>query len=133
MITWTPEMSVNVREIDDQHKHFVGLMNELYSTAFQGGAKEKLAEILNKLVDYTNLHFQTEEKYFEQFQYELTAEHEKLHNELKVKVATFVERFRVEGESIIAELMDFLEDWLVDHLENQDKKYTKCFNEHGLF
>lgn len=30
------------------------------------------------------------------------------------------------------ELLDLLEDWLVDHLAVMDKKYTACFNEHGL-
>ena len=30
------------------------------------------------------------------------------------------------------ELIDFLEDWWIYHLQNQDQKYVKCFKEHGL-
>jgi len=30
-------------------------------------------------------------------------------------------------------LADFLEEWLGIHLNGMDKKYVKCFHEHGLF
>ena len=30
------------------------------------------------------------------------------------------------------ELVDFLEDWLINHLMTVDQKYVKCFHDHGL-
>jgi hemerythrin len=47
-------------------------------------------------------------------------------------VAEFNQRFKIEGGAIVKDLLDFLEDWLVDHLNGQDKKYTECFNKNGL-
>ena len=29
-------------------------------------------------------------------------------------------------------LIDFLEDWFLDHLANEDQKYAQCFKAHGL-
>jgi len=132
-IPWSKKISVNVKEIDDQHKHFLGILNNLYDAIYKIKLKEKLGELLNELSDYTDIHFATEEKYFDQFHYDLADEHKKEHNQLKAKVAQFNERFKTEGEDVAAELVDFLEDWLLDHLENQDKKYSKFFNEQGLF
>jgi hemerythrin len=30
------------------------------------------------------------------------------------------------------DLIDFLEDWLINHLLDMDQKYKKCFHDHGL-
>jgi hemerythrin len=49
------------------------------------------------------------------------------------KVLIFQERFNKEGANMVVEFMDFLTDWLVDHLETEDQKYVKCFHDHGLF
>lgn len=131
-INWTKEMSVGVREIDAQHQYFVGMLNELYQ-AYYFHTKLNLAEAIKKLVDYANLHFKTEEKYFDLYQFEGAAEHKLVHQELLAKVAEFVARFEKGETDIVGQLVEFLENWLTDHLIVMDKKYTRCFNEHGLY
>jgi hemerythrin len=133
-IEWKEEYSVGVKLIDDQHKVFVGILNELYESSASDKVKESLTHIMDELVSYAGYHFATEEKYFDEFHYEGKEEHVGLHKNLAAKVYQF--KKRMEGgennQEIIWELVDFLEDWLVDHLNTADKKYTKCFNEHGL-
>ncbi|MFC1789642.1 bacteriohemerythrin [Patescibacteria group bacterium] len=131
-IPWSQDLSVNIKEIDEQHKHFLGLLNKTYDV-FYKLKKEEVPQLVKELHDYTQTHFETEEKYFDKFNYEFTNDHKKEHRELEAKVEEFNRKIKSEGVEAIGELVEFLEDWLVEHMANHDKKYTKCFNEHGLF
>jgi hemerythrin-like metal-binding protein len=130
-IEWKDEYSVGVGIIDEQHKHFVGILNRLYDT-IQNDDQSLLPEILKDLTDYAVYHFNTEEKYFDQFKFSGSDEHKLEHKKLKEKVAGFLSRKDEDPLRVSYELLDFLEDWLVHHLAELDKKYTKCFKDHGL-
>lgn len=132
-IEWSPQMSVGVEEIDNQHKSFIQIMADFYYAFNEGMATTKLEEILNRLISYAEFHFKTEEEYFDKFNYEFKDDHKKKHQELKQKAFNFRERFDKEGPDIIPDFMDFLSDWLVTHLETEDQKYVKCFHDNGLF
>ena len=47
---WRDEYSVNIKEIDDQHKQLVAMINELHEAMLEKRAKEILGSLLNKLV-----------------------------------------------------------------------------------
>jgi hemerythrin len=130
---WMPEYSVNVLEIDDQHKRFIGLLDRLYVAIQNQTINTQLREILDALIEYAHLHFDTEEKYFKEFNYPLEEEHKEEHKKLLNRVEAFNKLYVLKKADISFELVDFMEDWLVDHLKTQDHKYVKCFNEHGLF
>lgn len=130
---WKKEYSVNVKEIDDQHKRFIGLLDRLYKSILNNTVQAELAVILKELLEYAHLHFDTEEKYFDKFHYENAVEHKTEHRRLLGEIEDFAKRHASREVDISFELIDFLEDWLVCHLAMQDHKYVKCFNEHGLF
>lgn len=130
---WTPDYSVNVKELDEQHKKFIAVLNDLYQAILNNRQKEELQGIFAKLDDYLNFHFATEEKYFDKFNYEGSEEHKAEHQKAKDKIADIKQRSKDDEKVISFELIDFLEDWLISHVDTMDKKYTKCFNEHGLF
>ena len=130
-IDWQPDYSVGVELIDEQHKHFIGILNKLYNK-IQQSKTDALAPTIKELVVYTKTHYATEEKYFTEFKYENTDEHIAAHKALMAKVNEFLED---NGENHLIrsfELLEFLEDWLVGHLATMDKGYTHCFNQHGL-
>lgn len=130
-IEWSNNYSVGVELIDDQHKHFVGIMNMLYKE-IQTKSTDRIPLIINELVAYADTHFETEEKYFDEFKYDGTQEHKEEHKKLREKINEFLSHKDNDSLEFAFELLDFLENWLVDHLANMDKKYTKCFNDHGL-
>lgn len=133
LIKWSNELSVNVKEIDGQHQFFIGLMDRLYAEISSGKEVETLEAIIDELDRYAKLHFTTEERYFDLFNYENTKEHKEAHLELLGQIKEFKENKKEDKTELSWKLLDFMENWLVLHLENQDKKYTKCFNEHGLY
>ena len=131
-IIWTPEMSVGVKEIDDQHRQFIQIIADFYVAFDKNKLQLELEDILQKLIDYAIFHFATEEGYFDEFDYAFKDEHKQKHKELREKLSFFKKRFEKEGSDMVVEFMGFLTDWLVDHLETEDQKYVKCFHDHGL-
>ena len=134
-IVWTPEMSVGVEEIDNQHKQFIKLIADFHLAIGENKLEEELERIFKSLEDYTGFHFQTEENYFEKFNYEFKDEHIEKHKGFIEKVSVFEERFKKEGveTNVALDSADFLLDWLVEHIEDEDQKYVKCFHDNGLF
>lgn len=135
IFTWLPEFSVNVKEIDEQHKQLVTIMNTLFNSITNDIDEKTIKDIINQIVAFAQFHFATEEKYFDQFNYKNAAEHKAQHKELRTHVSNFIEnssRVNKSTKQVALELLDYLQDWLNEHLLFADKKYTKCFNEHGL-
>lgn len=132
-IDWKPEYSVGVKEIDAQHQTFVGIMNKVYDALTEPAPAKRIATLLVELQKYGEFHFATEEKYFKKFKYPETEEHTKVHKELLKKIDEFMNNKDDDIMVLGFNLLDFLEDWLINHLDAMDKRYTKWFNEHGLF
>jgi hemerythrin-like metal-binding protein len=131
-LKWKDEYSVHVQEIDQQHMQLVKLIFELFDSINKHVAKDMLGDILDKLVKYAGYHFATEEKYFDLFNYEDKEKHINEHRKFADKVVEFKKKYVNHEVEISFELIDFLENWLLDHLMESDKKYVRCFTEHGL-
>jgi hemerythrin len=131
-LQWTPDLSVNVKEIDEQHKHFIAMMNDFYGASRNINDSHELNRLFADLLKYAELHFSTEERYFDLCKYEASEEHRNEHYEMREKLTAFMNKLE-NGGDILLDLMDFLEDWLVIHLGEYDKKYTKCLNDHGYY
>jgi hemerythrin len=132
LVTWNDSLSVNVAEIDQQHRKLIAMINELNDAMKMGKGKDVLGGIVNRMIGYTATHFKTEENYFAQFGYPDTADHKKEHAAFVKKVAGFKEGFEKKELSLTIEVIRFLSDWLRNHIMGTDKKYTRFFNEKGL-
>ena len=133
-IEWFDIYKVDVKEIDLQHEYFVGLLNKLYLAAKKKDTKQ-LDKILADVAKYASAHFETEERYFDKFNYENAEEHKGDHQKMKAEVERFLEKNKgtVENKEVLClELLDFMEEWLHNHLVQQDAKFVKCFHENGI-
>jgi len=131
-LEWEAKYSVEVAEIDEQHKAMFATINLLIDAIGASPTKEKLSEIIARLVQYKRFHFETEENYFKKFNYEGTAEHVKKHHEFNVKLEEVQKKCGDDVLMLAYELIDFLEDWLINHLMTVDQEYKECFKAHGL-
>lgn len=132
LIDWNSNLSVSVAEIDRQHQQLVNIVNELNDAMKGGKAKDILDGILVKLIKYTQDHFSTEERYFDKFNYPDSAAHKNEHRALVQQVSDFKKKFDEGGVGLSVQIMDFLSNWLKNHIQGTDKKYTACFNANGL-
>ena len=132
LIKWTKELSVNISSIDEQHKILINMINEFYEKIREKSNNELISDLITKMKDYTILHFSVEEKLFEQYNYADFEQHKKQHDGFIKKVSDLEERFN-KGEIILSfEITKFLKDWLINHIQGTDKKYTKFFIEKGI-
>ena len=129
---WDDSLSVKVNEIDDQHKHLIRLINELYKAKKEGRDKAVLQQILDELVNYSFVHFTTEEKYFIRYRYANTEEHQRCHSGFVDKITEFKEAYYDGSATLSDDLLEFLKDWLINHIKGEDRKYIDFFQEKGL-
>lgn len=131
-LEWEEKYSVGVLEIDSQHKKLFAVINELIDIIGGRFEQEAVAKVIGELLEYKKIHFATEEKYFEKFSYEGATEHIKKHQEFGEKLAFVQAEYKDDLINFSFALIEFLEDWLIDHLMNEDQKYKECFAASGL-
>jgi len=132
IMKWKDTYSVGVEEIDNQHKGLVSTLNELFDAMSVGQANDILGNIINKMIRYAVIHFETEEKYFDEFDYALSDEHKDEHDRFKDEVQHFKVGFDAGNIVLSMEVFKFLKDWLINHMMVEDQKYKQCFQENGL-
>jgi hemerythrin-like metal-binding protein len=129
-IKWTNSLSVYVKVFDEQHKKLIDLINKTH-IAFEKNETNKIAQILDELIEYVRVHFSTEEDYFDKYGYPDQNEHKKEHSDLILQVLDFKTRFD-KGEDILNEFLDFLKEWLENHFKTTDQKYVQFFKDLGV-
>lgn len=121
-IEWSDTLSVGVKEIDDQHKGLINMINEL-NKAIQGGwGKEARKTVIDKLVEYTRVHFTTEESVMGISGYPDVEAHKKQHENLIAKVSDYIKKYEQDPNTSSYDLLYFLKGWLTEHIIKSDKK-----------
>ncbi|BCO07785.1 hypothetical protein GF1_01610 [Desulfolithobacter dissulfuricans] len=131
IFAWSSALSVGIETIDNQHKKLVDLINRLYRAVINGENRTVSGEILDELVNYTATHFQTEERLFDQYGYSETKQHKNVHEKLVKQVVEFQQQFHA-GAELDMSLLEFLKDWLVNHIMKTDKRYSSFLRQHGV-
>lgn len=132
IIKWNDELSVNISEIDRQHQQLIIMINELHSAMLQGRGKQMLGKIMKGLSEYIDEHFATEEKYFARFNYPETKNHVREHAEFIEKINGFKQDLLRGKQDITIEMIDFLSEWLSNHILIIDKQYEQYLHKHGV-
>ena len=131
-VEWNDNYSVNIAEIDMQHREFIKLINELLKSVANGTSKEIISSIFKDLTEYATTHFKTEEDYFEKFNYPESSFHKQQHEDIANKIEEFKKRNKEGSKILDSEIVYFLISWFISHVMLIDKRFTKCFKENGL-
>ncbi len=132
MFEWNDKYSVNISMIDEEHKELIRIMNEAIVAKQHHNDLEEISILLKKLTMYALKHFSTEETYMVECNYPEFQDHKKEHHDFSIKMIAYCNKV-IEGEyQIASEIIEYLKQWLVNHIQVTDKKYVACFKENGL-
>lgn len=117
------KLSLNIPEMDDEHKVLVGLMNELHRLNEANAPFGAQLMALDKLVSYTTKHFADEEVYMERIGFPGLRIHRGVHKQLLEKLAGHVAAARA-NRKLPDDLFVFFKMWLSAHICGVDTKYA---------
>ncbi len=129
LFVWDESFSVGLPEIDRQHQILIGMINELNRHVKLKDNMFFVQRVLQGLIDYTVSHFSYEEGLLERNEYEDLVRHKEKHKKLIAQVLAFQPRLESEGEAVLEELLNFLNDWLAKHIKGSDKEYGRVLLE----
>jgi hemerythrin-like metal-binding protein len=132
LLTWNSSYSVKVQKIDDQHHVLFDILNDLHSAMMKGQAQSLTGPILHKLADYTHTHFAAEESLMFAARYPGLAEHKIKHKDLLKQVEDYIIQYDKGEITLNLKLLDFLRDWLTNHIQKVDMAYSECLVMKGI-
>jgi|WetSurMetagenome_2_1015567.scaffolds.fasta_scaffold00518_18 hemerythrin len=132
MLEWTSEMSVEIAEFDTHHKRIVDLINKLGASLNTDEARKVTEEALAELSNYCFYHFFAEEDAMERYSDPGYSGHREEHLQFIEKIFQFVSDFHSSKENISQDLLDFLWNWLKNHILKTDKTYTAALHAGGM-
>lgn len=132
LIQWSDKFAVNIPSIDGQHRILIGLVNQLHDAMKEGRSREVIADVLDRLIDYTDLHFSHEQECMTRTCYAHLKDHTCQHDQLAGKVRAFQADFNAGKSGLTLEVLNFLQQWLSGHIMRSDKAYAEHLITHQV-
>ena len=120
---WTEKYSVGNALVDAYHHIFFQMVNE-YRGALAQQAPPAMEERIAFLVDYTLMHFDSEEKLMERVSYPDVDAHKVQHTLFREKMLELQKRYREDSGAVSAEeVLYLIQDWFSHHILGTDMEF----------
>jgi hemerythrin len=133
-IAWREQLSVGNNIIDEDHKYLIEIINRVEVCLTKKDMSALKAE-LQRLHDYSMLHFDREEKIAIAVGYEQTPGLQQSHQALIEKLGKMQSVFLTGEQTWSPELTkgfaDFLRNWLIDHVIKEDLLMKPALQKHS--
>ena len=134
ILTFSEKYCTGVELIDREHRRLFEILadlNELNTDEFLSDKYDAIADVVEELKDYTVKHFQDEERYMQSIQYEGLTAQKNVHQSFIDKMDTIdLEEMDDKQQEYLNELIDFLANWLINHIMKMDQKIPAKDPEH---
>lgn len=128
---WRPTLEVGHAKIDSEHRSLVEALNRLHAAMKQGKGKDEVEKTLLFLKDYTVEHFKGEERMMMAHRYPGVNKHCAIHADLVKEVGDLITNYQSGKVVLTSSVLTFLEDWLVKHIQGEDKALGAFLREKG--
>jgi len=123
-IEWNETFSVENERIDEQHKMLISMINDLIEMSNNGESPETMAYTVVRMVNYSNLHLETEEELLRSINYPEYDEHLKLHNDYRLTVENICKAENFGITPVPDTILEYLNSWWINHILVEDKRYA---------
>ena len=118
-------------EIDHQHEEWIERINKLLGSCENGTCKVEAIKMLDYMAEYTEFHFQAEEKLQEEVEYPALEEHKKKHDEFRKAVGELYEMLQEEegpSNAFVEAVKNNVVKWLIHHIQSFDTSVATYIN-----
>ncbi|WP_454018972.1 bacteriohemerythrin [Azospirillum sp. Marseille-Q6669] len=127
-LVWSDDLALGVEHIDEQHKHWIELVQAFHVAVAEGRSREEVYRTLADAVVYTEIHFASEQKVMEEAGYPFLADHLVQHSLAWEQLHAFTTG-NVPEENIAEYLATFLPQWLMLHINSADRQFARWLKE----
>ena len=112
-------------ELDPEHQGQIDLL--LAVEAELRGARDpaQLSRLLDGLIEYTNIHFMSEQLIMRQHVYPGLPAHEAEHDQLMEQMRDFQKRIGSGERTLVADDLSGLRDWVLRHIRTKDTAFAQ--------
>lgn len=121
VIIWQDSYALNIDIVDEQHKKLLQIINEINQDDTIFNDDVRATEIVSELKNYTQYHFETEEKLMIEFNSPLYVKHKKLHKQIIYKLDQISTIYKNQPTELLRNMNELLSEMFVDHLLFADK------------
>jgi hemerythrin-like metal-binding protein/PAS domain S-box-containing protein len=122
---WSANFETGIELIDEQHKQLVNILNQLAAHLANRSNGIKLNEIFDKLANYAEYHFKSEEKIWRDYfgDDEWYHGHHETHGSFIQEVIALKNNSDEKSlDEVVYEIIAFLSKWLAYHILDTDKR-----------
>ncbi len=133
-VEWSERLSVGIDLIDEQHKVLIKRLDDFAEAVHNHHGPREITRTLGFLMDYTDVHFSTEERHMTAGAYPGLDAHRTKHEEFKGALARLGEDFEEEGatQGLAESINTLLINWLVAHIQSVDVQFGVFLKEKGI-
>lgn len=131
-LDWLDSFEIGLKAIDDDHRQMLGIMRQIKAA---GNVRDRDAcvVLLENLVDFSQAHFEREEKLLRDIQYPSAQVHEKYHANLLERADVIKEACKaIRSDRDFQECCEEMFGFLIDDVIAGDLKIKSFLEEHGL-
>ncbi len=131
-IVWSDNFSVGIKLFDDQHKGLIAILNKMIKNPTATTKSETVSDVLTDMTNYAHQHFQAEEDLMIEHGYPHLKQQKSQHKEFREKVLKLCTATTYDVEAVPQVLLEYLKQWLTQHILHEDMEYKTFFEEKGV-
>ncbi|MGB5345506.1 MAG: hemerythrin family protein [Woeseia sp.] len=121
-LKWKDEYSVGVQSMDDEHRHMIELINDVYEELRGHPDADSIEQFLGDVYHAIAAHFALEERLMREAAYAEYAAHKEDHEELLDQIRDMMDSVSRNGEQGLAMLEQRLSAWFGNHFATFDAR-----------
>jgi hemerythrin len=118
--------------MDDQHGILMDAINALRLALVRGAGRERISELLDEFIEFTRMHFWSEEQLMEQTGFVGLEEHRAEHHRMLADILQSAHRLQYGRGVQLRPLLCDLHHGFLHHIETMDQKYVPWLHERGV-
>ena len=127
LIEWDKSFEVGVKEMDEQHRKLVEMLNHVYELLEKGKREEAKRYFIHEILNYFETHFNAEEEFMKSINYPDLENHLKAHENFRKVMNSLISKIEEGKEHEFREAVALAWGWLYSHIQKVDKKYGEYY------